>query len=161
MFVDQFNKVVEKLDKETLFDAQNKITGQLFGSGEALRIEQTMTNLVSARTFGTGKVQSLADLGITLGENGKLSFDKTRLNRILESNTSDVEAYFTKENTGFAARAKKTMDSLVAVRTGAWDAMCADAAPIRLEVFVIEQGCPESEEWDGHDERSGHAVAYV
>jgi flagellar hook-associated protein 2 len=119
LFVDQFNKVVEKLDKETLFDAENKITGQLFGSGEALRIEQTMTNLVSARTFGTGKVQSLADLGITLGENGKLSFDKTRLNRILESNTSDVEAYFTKENTGFAARAKKTMDSLVAVRTGA------------------------------------------
>ncbi len=49
----------------------------------------------------------------------------------------------------------------VEVRTGDWDAMCADAAPIRLEVFVIEQGCPESEEWDGHDERSVHAVAYV
>lgn len=49
----------------------------------------------------------------------------------------------------------------VEVRTGDWDAMRADAAPIRLEVFVVEQGCPESEEWDAHDARSVHAVAWV
>lgn len=49
----------------------------------------------------------------------------------------------------------------IEVRTGDWYAMRADAAPIRLEVFVVEQGCPESEEWDAHDARSVHAVAYV
>lgn len=51
--------------------------------------------------------------------------------------------------------------STVAIRTGDWAAMRADAAPIRLAVFVVEQGCPESEEWDGHDAGSVHAVAYA
>ncbi len=51
--------------------------------------------------------------------------------------------------------------SAVEIRTGDWAAMRADAAPIRLAVFVREQGCPESEEWDAHDAGSVHAVAYA
>jgi predicted GNAT family N-acyltransferase len=52
-------------------------------------------------------------------------------------------------------------DAAVVIRTGDWGAMRTDAAPIRLAVFVREQGCPESEEWDAHDAGAVHAVAYV
>ncbi len=51
--------------------------------------------------------------------------------------------------------------STIEIRTGDWTAMRSDAAPIRLAVFVREQGCPESEEWDSYDARSVHAVAYA
>lgn len=47
------------------------------------------------------------------------------------------------------------------IRTGDWSAMRADAAPLRLAVFVAEQGIPESLEWDEHDDTSVHAVGYV
>jgi predicted GNAT family N-acyltransferase len=49
----------------------------------------------------------------------------------------------------------------IALRTGDWAAMRAQAAPIRLAVFVREQGCPEAQEWDAHDAVSVHAVARV
>jgi predicted GNAT family N-acyltransferase len=60
-----------------------------------------------------------------------------------------------------AAPAAGARRGAVELRTGDWDAMRADAAPVRLAVFVDEQGCPESEEWDAHDASSVHAVAYV
>lgn len=47
------------------------------------------------------------------------------------------------------------------IRVGDWPTMRADAAPLRLAVFVAEQGIPESLEWDEHDDTSVHAVAYA
>ena len=51
--------------------------------------------------------------------------------------------------------------SAFTIRVGDWPSMRADAAPLRLAVFVAEQGIPESLEWDGHDDTSVHAVAYA
>jgi predicted GNAT family N-acyltransferase len=41
-----------------------------------------------------------------------------------------------------------------------WDAARAFARPIRLSVFVEEQGVPVALEWDEHDAASEHAVAF-
>ncbi|WP_129116880.1 GNAT family N-acetyltransferase [Halegenticoccus tardaugens] len=40
------------------------------------------------------------------------------------------------------------------------DATRADAFAVRREVFVEEQGVPADLEWDDHDERAVHFVAY-
>ncbi len=119
LFVDQFNKVVDKVKKETAFDSATQTTGQLFGSGDALRVEQAVTGLINVRTFGTGKVQSLAQLGLSLSQEGKLNFDKEKLGKIVDSNAADVEAFLTKEKTGFAARSKVVLENLVGIKSGA------------------------------------------
>ncbi len=119
LFVDQFNKVIDKIKKETSFDAATQTTGQLFGSGDAIRVEQAVTGLVSTRTFGTGKVQSLAQLGLSLSQDGKLTLDKDKLSKAVEANPADVEAFFTTEKTGFAARAKARLEGLVGIKSGA------------------------------------------
>lgn len=50
--------------------------------------------------------------------------------------------------------------AMVEVRTGAWPELGADAHPIRLAVFVREQGIPVEREWDDADADALHAVAY-
>jgi YbgC/YbaW family acyl-CoA thioester hydrolase len=49
---------------------------------------------------------------------------------------------------------------MLEVRTGGWDALGADALPLRRAVFVDEQGVPSELEADGRDAQAVHAVAY-
>ena len=116
LFVDQFNKVRDKIDKETSFDAETKSTGQLFGATEVLRVEQTLARFVQQRSFASGKIQSIEQLGVSLDGKGKLSLDKAKLSKVVESNLSDVQDFLTKEKTGFSARAKVVLDALVGVK---------------------------------------------
>ena len=113
LFVDQFNKVRDKIDKETAFDADAKTTGQLFGATEVLRVEQTLSRFVQQRSFASGRVQSLEQLGVSLDDKGKLKLDKTKLAKVIDTNLSDVQGFLTKDKTGFAARAKVVLDALV------------------------------------------------
>ena len=46
------------------------------------------------------------------------------------------------------------------IKMGSWAVLGADAAAVRTEVFVIEQGIPIVMEWDEQDAEALHAVAY-
>lgn len=113
LFVDQYNKVRDKIDKETSFDAEAKTTGQLFGATEVLRVEQSLSRFVQQRSFASGKIQSLEQLGVSLDDKGKLRLDKTKLTKAIDTNLADVRDFLTKEKTGFAARAKIVLEALV------------------------------------------------
>ncbi len=113
LFVDQYNKVRDKIDKETSFDADTKTTGQLFGANEVLRVEQSLSRFVQQRSFASGKIQSLEQLGVSLDDKGKLKLDKTKLAKAIDTNLGDVQDFLTKEKTGFAARAKIGLEALV------------------------------------------------
>lgn len=47
------------------------------------------------------------------------------------------------------------------IRLGSWDDLKDDAAPIRMQVFVVEQRVPLEEEIDVADSLCVHAVAYA
>ncbi len=113
LFVDQFNKVRDKIEKETAFDLSTRSTGQLFGNPEVIRVEQSLARLITQRSFRSGRVQTLEQLGVGLDDKGKLSFDKEKFSKILQSNPDDVKSFLTAEKTGLGARAKITLDTLV------------------------------------------------
>ena len=50
--------------------------------------------------------------------------------------------------------------AMSSVKVGTWDELGADAARVRTEVFVQEQGIPLALEWDESDAGAVHAVAY-
>ena len=50
--------------------------------------------------------------------------------------------------------------STYTIKTGSWAELGADAAKVRLEVFVHEQKIPLELEWDEADQTALHAVAY-
>ncbi len=118
-FVDQVNKVVDKLKKDASFDPVAKSAGLLFGSSEVIRLQQNIGQLVNGRIIGTGSIQSLAQLGISLNGEGKLEFDKERFAKRVETNATDVEEFFTKKDVGFSARAKLMLENMVGDRKGA------------------------------------------
>ena len=78
-----------------------------------MRVEQTLSRFVQQRSFASGRVQSLEQLGVSLDDKGKLKLDKTKLAKVIDTNLSDVQGFLTKDKTGFAARAKVVLDALV------------------------------------------------
>lgn len=115
LFVDQFNKVRDKITEAATYDPETKTAGVLHGSGEILRLEQNLSRLLNHRSYSSGAVQSMQQLGIKFNDQGKLEFDKDKFNKLLASNPADVQAFLTQEKTGFGARAKTSLDAMIGV----------------------------------------------
>lgn len=102
LFVEAYNKVIDKLDEHTKFESNGSendtriSTGILFGTGEALRVEQTLSQLATGRVFGAGSIQSLVEVGIDVADTGKLSFDEEKFDAKYNDDAQAVIEFFTK-----------------------------------------------------------------
>lgn len=112
MLVEQYNKLRDKLDQVTAYNETDKTTGILFGSSEALRLESDLSRLITARFAYTGPVQSLEDLGLSLDDRGKLSFDKSQYEKRHRENPEAVQQFFIKAETGVVARFTRLTEQL-------------------------------------------------
>ena len=113
--VDQYNKLVDKVDKLTFFDETNQAVGLLFGSNETLRIESGFGRLFSGRIQQAGTLKSLAEVGLSLNDQGKLELDESRLTESLKQDPAAVSDFFTTEQTGLAARVDDLTERLAGV----------------------------------------------
>jgi len=113
LFVDQYNKLRDKLESLTFFNESDETKGLLFGSNETLRIDSDLSRLVTGRFFGVGKIQTLAQVGVSVDKDGKLSFDKSKLNDAFAEDPEGVKKFFSDETLGFGAKANKALESLV------------------------------------------------
>ena len=84
-----------------------------------LRIDLAFGKLFSGQLNGAGSIKSIAQLGVRLNDQGRLEFDESKLNAALASTPEAVQEFFTKEKTGFSARAKDIADTLAGVKNGA------------------------------------------
>ena len=110
-FVDQVNKLRDKLDAVNSFNPLDGSRGILYGSGEVLRIESGLTEILTASSRA-GDVRSLRSIGIELGENGKLTFNEEKFRTAATENPAGVEAFFTTEKTGFVDRIEEVSERL-------------------------------------------------
>lgn len=111
LLVTQFNRVIDKIKSVASYDSVTKVSGLLYGDTEVLRIQSTFSTLFSSRVV-TGSIRSVAELGLSFNDQGKLEFDKSRFEKRLSDDPQAVRDFFSKEKTGFAARAKTMIDSL-------------------------------------------------
>ena len=119
-FSDQYNKLVDKINEVTFFDAEANEVGLLFGSTETLRIQSGFTRLLSGSFSGAGfgSVRSLGQIGVRLGENGKLSVDEGKLKDALADDPASVERLFinkdsdSDENRGFVGQLDRLADRI-------------------------------------------------
>ena len=114
-FVDQFNRVIDRTQSLTSFNAETNEVGLLFGKSEVLRVELGLSRLINRQSFHSGEIRSIAQLGVRFNDQGKLIFDEEKLNDALSANPADVEAFFADESRGFAAKAKEITESLAGV----------------------------------------------
>lgn len=116
--VDQFNKMRDKYSELTSFDSGNFNTGLLFGSPEALRIDLAFSRLFTGTQVGNGPIRSIAELGISFNDQGKLEFNKERLEAALERDADAVKQFLSTKDTGFSAKAKAVADTLTGLKGG-------------------------------------------
>lgn len=117
-FVEQYNKLTDRLDELTFFNGDPSATGLLFGSSEALRIESSYSRLMSGQIQGVGSIRSFGELGISLDSEGKMQLDEKRFTDRLSSNSDAAKSFFTSERTGMVARIKEASDRLAGVNNG-------------------------------------------
>lgn len=112
LLVDQYNKLADKIDTYTKFDATANTKGVLFGSTAVLNVQNQLSALVTGRLSGAGDIGSLAELGFSIDDQGKLALDDAKLRETYEENPQGVVDFFSTETTGFGAKMTEVSDRL-------------------------------------------------
>jgi flagellar hook-associated protein 2 len=117
--VSAFNSYITTTDTLTKFDEDPTKRGLLQGQGIVLRVTTRLTNLVNKSYFGTNDtLQSLANLGIRTTDGGKLKFDESVFDDVIEATPDAVQTFFRDENNGVAKKFETTLETLTDSFTG-------------------------------------------
>lgn len=117
-FVDSYNSIRSELDQLTVFDEVELTTGLLFGTNEALRVDTELSRLVTDRYFGVGGFESLAEVGISIDDQGQLSVDETKLQEAFADDPSSLERLFTDDSSGVVAKFNAAVEQLAGADNG-------------------------------------------
>ena len=95
-FVDSYNKVVQNITTATAFDQNNPANnGVLFGNSTVQQVSDALGAFVNQSYSGYGSITSLADIGISVGQDGTLTLDTDQLSSVLATDPTDVQKIFT------------------------------------------------------------------
>lgn len=119
LLVDKYNETIKKLREFTKFDPDTNTTGILFGTTEALRVDTSLARFASSTIAGAGEIRSLAEIGITLNDDGTLSYDESKLVAKYNEDADAVKQFFTTPQFGVAAR----LDALIERLAGAGNSL--------------------------------------
>ena len=133
--VDAYNTLRETLVGHTSFDENSFATGLLFGSNEALRVDTEMSRFFSGRFFGVGEIQSFAEVGLDLKDDGTIEFDAVKLQRRFAEDPDAVTEFFTTEEIGAAAKLDALLESMAA-RDGSLLVNRAVAIGLKIETNI-------------------------
>jgi flagellar hook-associated protein 2 len=111
-FVSAYNSIRNNLSQVADYDATTQTTGVLFGSSEALRADSDLTHILTSRFFGVGNYQSLADVGITFDDTGKMQFNQDTFNTAVANDPDSVTKLFTDKTFGVATKLSQAVDQL-------------------------------------------------
>ncbi len=91
-----FNDVVNTVQNNAQYDTATKTAGVLFGDSTTETLVDSLTSGVTGAVanLGSGKINNLADIGVTLGQDGTLSVDDTKLSNALSGNLGDIGRLF-------------------------------------------------------------------
>jgi len=113
-FVSSYNTLITTLNDLTAYDAEANTAGLLQGDSAtrsvANKIRQEMGTIVS----GLGvELDSLAELGITTGDKGKLEIDSAKLTSVLDTDFANIAGVFSGDN-GYATRLDSVIGDITA-----------------------------------------------
>ncbi len=96
VFVQTFNTMMDRIGFQSRYDQASDTKGPLLGDSTLLDLRSAMLNMVAQPAKGvTGRYTRLADVGITVGQNGSLTFNQDTFRRALADDPQAVEDMFT------------------------------------------------------------------
>lgn len=123
--VNGYNALMRTINQLTSYDQASGEASVLLGDATARGLEMQVRQGVTAPVAGAeGDIRSLADLGVGVGDNGRLRIDEGRLDAALRDHPEGVATLFTADAGGVAGRLQAVADSylgqngLISARTG-------------------------------------------
>jgi len=113
--VQNYNRLRKKLAEYTAYDAVQNKPSVLTGDAAALRMDTDTLRLLSGRLPGAGSIQTLAELGINLKNDGTLDFDEAKFKAKFAADPEGVKKFFTADGEGFSAKFDQLTEQLVGV----------------------------------------------
>jgi flagellar hook-associated protein 2 len=117
-FTDGFNSVVTTLTTLTSFDSTTKKPGLLLGDSAAQTIQNDLFILYNSVVQNAGRYKILADVGITVGDKGQLSFDSIKFGSAFGTDPTAVQKLFTQSSTGLGTLITNKVNKLTDPATG-------------------------------------------
>jgi flagellar hook-associated protein 2 len=97
--VEAFNGVISRIDFQTRYNDETKEKGPLLGDGTLLSLRGRMFDTLRATNDGfTDTYDRLAQVGISVGEGGKMTFDTERFREAYAQDPDAVEQLFTRRD---------------------------------------------------------------
>jgi flagellar hook-associated protein 2 len=110
-YVSAYNSAISAVTSQFTYNQTTKTSGVLASDVTVRNLQQQLFTMVS-RSGGTGSITSLAQLGVTMSNDGTLSVDSSKLTGVLSSNFSGVQQFFQDSKTGFAVQAGSDLDQM-------------------------------------------------
>lgn len=118
-FVSAYNAYIDKAAELTKYDPATQARASLQGMVAPLQIATRFQTLVNRITGpADAPLRSLADAGLRLTTNGKLTFDAAVFAAALRDRPQEVRSLFTDPNNGFGPLFNKALDSFTNAQTG-------------------------------------------
>ncbi len=96
--VNAANGVLDEIDKQTAYDADNNRASPLTNDSTARDLTLSLRSVMGETfTNGTSTIRSLGDLGISLGQDGRYSVDQAKLTDVLTTDFDTVMTAFTRD----------------------------------------------------------------
>lgn len=110
-FVTAINGALERVDSQSRYDAESRRGGPLLGDSTTIELKQAIYSLLQGAPIGvSGRYQRLAEVGITVGQGGRVQFNADTFRAAMNADPQAVKDLF-------AARVQ-TDDSQIEIEPG-------------------------------------------
>ncbi|MFO1093768.1 MAG: flagellar filament capping protein FliD [Planctomycetaceae bacterium] len=89
-FVDAFNDLMKFIDNQVKYDQDSKQAGILIGNQSVIQLQDQVRRAVLDVVPGTGSLNRLTAIGVSVNDQGQLDFDPQKLQNILNGKVAGV-----------------------------------------------------------------------
>lgn len=101
-FIKAYNDAASTMKTQGAYDASTKTAGSLQGNRVLREAQTTLSSLLyDTSTGGSSPYQRLADIGVSLGDDGQLKLDSSKLNTAVTADASTVASLVAKVGSAF------------------------------------------------------------
>jgi flagellar hook-associated protein 2 len=118
-FVSDYNSALTQVNSQFTYSVVNGSQGVLGSDGTIRSLQSTLEGVVAYNSAGSGGVQSLSDLGITVNDDGSLSLDSSKLTNAMGSPAAVQNFLQGNALNGFAQQFNSELDQFNSPATGA------------------------------------------
>jgi flagellar hook-associated protein 2 len=111
--VSNFNQTILGISTLTSFNTTTDQPGLLLGDATVEGIQTKLYDAINTVVKGAGNYSTLADIGLTISEQGELSFDEDTFDAAYSADPTDVSKLFTDATSGFGTKLEADVTDLI------------------------------------------------